>query len=44
MLPVISEPMAWLTYFIIGVAVSMGLTIALKMVGKQGKAKVKAQA
>ena len=34
MLPVISEPMAWITYFVIGVAVLMALTIALKMMRK----------
>ena len=34
MLPVISEPMAWLAYFVIGIAVSMALTIALKMIRK----------
>ena len=34
MLTVISEPMTWLSYFVIGVAVSMALTIALKMMRK----------
>ena len=36
MLPVVSEPMAWLTYFVIGVAVSMTLTMAIK-VARKGK-------
>ncbi|MDB1125776.1 PTS fructose transporter subunit IIC [Vibrio algarum] len=44
MLPVISEPLAWLTYFVIGIAVSMALTIGLKMMSKQGKAEAKSEA
>jgi PTS system fructose-specific IIC component len=32
MLPVISEPIAWLTYFVIGIAVSMALTVGIKTV------------
>lgn len=35
MLPVISEPMAWLAYFVIGIAVSMTLTVAIKMMRKR---------
>lgn len=35
MLPVISEPWAWLAYFVIGVAVSMTLTVAMKMIRKR---------
>ena len=35
MLPVISEPIAWITYFIIGVAVSMALTMAVKIMRKR---------
>ncbi|MFT6928241.1 MAG: PTS system fructose-specific IIC component, partial [Psychromonas sp.] len=35
MLPVISEPLAWLAYFVIGVAVSMTLTVAIKMLRKR---------
>jgi fructose-specific phosphotransferase system IIC component len=35
MLPVISEPMAWLAYFVIGVAVSMALTMAIKIMKKR---------
>lgn len=31
MLPVIGDPMTWLTYFVIGIAVSMALTMALKI-------------
>tara|TARA_R110001583_G_scaffold38455_3_gene124294 strand:+ start:5490 stop:6992 length:1503 start_codon:yes stop_codon:yes gene_type:complete len=34
MLPVISEPLAWLAYFVIGIAVSMALTFAIKMMRK----------
>ncbi|WP_413699517.1 hypothetical protein ACLKMH_19005 [Psychromonas sp. KJ10-10] len=34
MLPVISEPLAWLAYFIIGIAVSMALTFAIKTMRK----------
>ncbi len=34
MLPVIGEPLTWLAYFLIGVAVSMALTLGLKMLGK----------
>ena len=37
MLPVIGEPVAWLMYFLIGIAVSIALTIALKAVGKDKK-------
>lgn len=44
MLPVISEPLAWLTYFVIGIAVSMALTIGLKMMSKQGKVEAKSEA
>ena len=43
MLPVINEPMTWLTYFLIGVAVSMALTVGLKLVRK-GKQPAQAQA
>ncbi|MFT6987542.1 MAG: hypothetical protein ACJAT7_003398, partial [Psychromonas sp.] len=32
--PVISEPLAWLAYFVIGIAVSMTLTVAIKMMRK----------
>ena len=35
MLPVIGDPTAWLLYFLVGIAVSIGLTIALKAVGKR---------
>ena len=35
MLPVISEPMAWLAYFVIGIAVSMTLTVTVKMMRKR---------
>jgi fructose-specific phosphotransferase system IIC component len=38
MLPVISEPWAWLSYFVIGVAVSMAITIGLKMMKKDSTA------
>ncbi|MEI8656161.1 PTS fructose transporter subunit IIC [Vibrio sp. Hal054] len=34
MLPVIGDPMSWLLYFLVGIAVSIALTIALKAVGK----------
>lgn len=37
MLPVISEPLTWLAYFAIGIAVSMIITIGLKMMSKEGK-------
>lgn len=36
MLPVISEPLTWLTYFVIGVAVAIAGTIALKTFWKRG--------
>ncbi len=35
MLPVIGSPMAWLAYFLIGVAVSIALTIGLKMLAER---------
>lgn len=34
MLPVISEPLAWLIYFLIGIAVSMAITVGMKMLRK----------
>jgi len=37
MLPVIGNPMEWLAYFLIGIAVSMVLTIGLKMTSKENK-------
>ncbi|WP_375748591.1 PTS fructose transporter subunit IIC [Vibrio sp. HN007] len=45
MLPVISQPLTWLTYFVIGIAVSMAITVGLKMMNKESKtAATKAQA
>ncbi|WED24837.1 fructose-specific PTS transporter subunit EIIC [Vibrio sp. JC009] len=38
MLPVISQPLTWLTYFVIGIAVSMAITIGLKLMSKDAKA------
>ncbi|GAL17578.1 hypothetical protein JCM19235_6131 [Vibrio maritimus] len=40
MLPVIGDPTAWLLYFLIGIAVSIALTIALKAFGPSKKAVV----
>jgi uncharacterized membrane protein YuzA (DUF378 family) len=42
MLPVIGNPMAWLAYFVIGIAVSMALTIGLKMVAQNKEKKLSA--
>jgi fructose-specific phosphotransferase system IIC component/fructose-specific phosphotransferase system IIB component len=35
MLPVISQPLAWLAYFVIGIAVSMALTVIIKIATKR---------
>lgn len=40
MLPVIGNPVAWLAYFAIGIAVSMALTIGLKMMGQSKEKKL----
>ncbi|WCE32209.1 PTS fructose transporter subunit IIC [Vibrio sp. SCSIO 43137] len=37
MLPVIGNPMEWLAYFLVGIAVSMVLTIGLKMTSKENR-------
>jgi PTS system fructose-specific IIC component len=44
MLPVISQPLTWLTYFVIGIAVSMAITIGLKMMNKDSKSVAEAKA